>query len=90
MALEAAAEIGNRFAAKARELANEEEDAGRKTELLKIAEVCDRVPADPARTFYGSSISCMPWIMSMLRAWARGGPINIFILTTKEISRKDG
>lgn len=52
MAMEAAAEIGERFATKARELAKEEEDDKRKKELLRIAEVCDRVPAHPARTFY--------------------------------------
>ncbi|MGR3294631.1 MAG: pyruvate formate lyase family protein [Candidatus Bathyanammoxibius sp.] len=51
MAMEAAAEIGKRFAARARELAASEEDAERKEELLKIAEVCDWVPANPARTF---------------------------------------
>lgn len=52
LALEAAAEVGGRFAAKARELADKEENGKRKTELLKIAEVCDRVPAHPARTFH--------------------------------------
>lgn len=52
LAMEAAAEIGERFASKARELAKEEEDEKRKIELLRIAEVCDRVPAQPARTFY--------------------------------------
>ena len=51
IAMEAAAEIGNRFAALAREMAESEEDAKRKGELLKIAEVCDWVPANPARTF---------------------------------------
>ncbi|MHA1729358.1 MAG: glycyl radical protein [Promethearchaeota archaeon] len=49
--IDAAAEIGLRFAAKARELAEREEDNRRKAELLKIAEVCDWVPAHPARTF---------------------------------------
>ncbi len=66
MALEAAAEIGGRFAAKARELANTEEDAGRKAELLKIAEICDRVPANPARTFYEAIQSV--WFVHILHA----------------------
>ncbi len=66
MALEAAAEIGDRFAAKARELAKKEEDAGRKAELLKIAEVCDRVPAHPARTFYEAIQSV--WFIHILHA----------------------
>jgi len=52
MAMEAAAETGKRFVARARELAAEEEDTKRKVELLRIAEVCDWVPANPARTFY--------------------------------------
>ena len=51
-AMEAAAEVGNRFAAKARSLSEKEENAERKAELLNIAEVCDRVPANPARTFH--------------------------------------
>ncbi len=51
IAMEAAAETGKRFAAKARELAENEKDIKRREELLKIAEVCDWVPANPARTF---------------------------------------
>ena len=66
LALEAAAEIGDRFAAEARELANKEEDAGRKAELLKIAEACDRVPAYPARTFYEAVQSV--WFVHILHA----------------------
>jgi len=56
--LKAAAEIGERHAARARELAEREVDAGRKAELLKIAEVCDWVPANPARTFHEALQSC--------------------------------
>jgi len=52
IAMEAAAEVGLRYAVKARELAEKEPDATRKAELLKMAEVCDQVPANPARTFY--------------------------------------
>ncbi len=43
---------GKRHAEKARELAKQEKNAKRKQELEKIAEVCDRVPAKPARTFH--------------------------------------
>jgi len=49
--LEAASEIGTRYAALAREMAASEENADRKAELLQIADICDRVPAHPARTF---------------------------------------
>jgi formate C-acetyltransferase len=67
MAMEAAAEIGKRFAVKAKELAEKEEDAERKAELLKIAEVCDWVPAKPARTFYEALQSC--WFTYILQTW---------------------
>ena len=52
MAMGAAAEIGERYAARARELAAKEEDGKRKADLEEIAEVCGRVPAEPARTFH--------------------------------------
>jgi len=52
MAMEAASEVGRRYATKARELAANQQDTRRKSELLSIAEVCDWVPANPARTFY--------------------------------------
>ncbi len=52
MVMEAAADAGKRYADRARELAADSEDSQRKAELLKIAAVCDRVPANPARTFY--------------------------------------
>ncbi|MCP4753754.1 MAG: hypothetical protein GY866_22955, partial [Proteobacteria bacterium] len=65
-ALEAAAEIGDRFATKARELADTEDDAERKAELLQIAENCDRVPAHPARTFYEAVQSV--WFVHILHA----------------------
>jgi len=66
IALEAATEIGQRFAARARELADQESDTGRKTELMKIAEVCDQVPAHPARTFYEAIQSV--WFVHILNA----------------------
>lgn len=67
MAMEAAAEIGKRHAVRARGLAAKEDDAARKADLLKMADVCDRVPAQPARTFYEAIQSCfftwllLPW-----------------------------
>ena len=67
MALEAAAEIGERFSARARELAEEEGDGNRKTELLRIAEVCHRVPANPPQTFYEALQSV--WFTHMLIGW---------------------
>jgi len=51
LALEAASHVGERFAAKARQLA-EDEDQIRRDELMRVAAACDRVPAEPARTFH--------------------------------------
>jgi formate C-acetyltransferase len=51
IAMKAAADIGKRFASKAREMAKFEDDTKRKEELLKIADVCDWVPANPPRNF---------------------------------------
>lgn len=49
---ESAGNFGKRYAQKAREMAEFELNPRRKSELLKIAEVCDQVPLKPARTFY--------------------------------------
>ncbi|MHA1979239.1 MAG: glycyl radical protein [Candidatus Hodarchaeales archaeon] len=66
-AMGAAAEIGKRFAARARELAKEEVDTKRRAELLKISEVCSWVPANPARTFYEAIQSV--WFTHILHWW---------------------
>lgn len=52
LAMDAAAGIGKKFAAGVREAAKKEQDLPRKAELEKIAAICDRVPAHPARTFH--------------------------------------
>ncbi|WP_315167823.1 formate C-acetyltransferase/glycerol dehydratase family glycyl radical enzyme [Metaclostridioides mangenotii] len=44
--------FANRYAAKAREMADVETDSARRNELLIIAEICDVVPKNPPRTFY--------------------------------------
>jgi len=67
MVMDAAAEIGPRFADLAREMAAEEKDAERKADLLKIAEVCDRVPANPARTLHEALQACV--FARMLVLW---------------------
>ncbi len=51
IAAEALIVQGKRHAEKARELAGKEKSPARKKELLKIAEVCDWVPAHAPRTF---------------------------------------
>ncbi len=45
-------QLGKRYSQKAAAMAQEEQDPQRRKELLKIAEVCDRVPEKPARTFH--------------------------------------
>ena len=52
IAAEALIVQGKRHAEKARELAAKEKSPARKKELLKIAEVCDWVPAHAPRTFH--------------------------------------
>jgi formate C-acetyltransferase len=68
--MESAVEYGQRYAALAREMAAKEKDAARKSELLKLAEVCDRVPAHPARTFYEALQSYhFAWLMLSLELY---------------------
>ncbi|MDD5127196.1 MAG: pyruvate formate lyase family protein [Dehalococcoidales bacterium] len=50
--LEALVRFGKRFAQKAREDAENETSEQRKSELLKIAEICDWIPGNPARTLH--------------------------------------
>lgn len=52
IAMEAMITFAHRHADLAREMAAKETNETRKKELLKIAEVCDWVPANPARTFW--------------------------------------
>ncbi|MBV7273793.1 formate C-acetyltransferase/glycerol dehydratase family glycyl radical enzyme [Clostridium sp. PL3] len=44
--------LANRYASKAKEMAGIEKDSIRKNELLKIAEICSKVPENPPETFY--------------------------------------
>jgi len=74
LVMEAAAEIGGRFAVRARELAEKEADATRKAELLGIAEICDQVPANPARTLHQALQSVrFIWVMLCWEIFNDGG-----------------
>lgn len=67
MVMEAAAEFGGRYATLARKMANEQTDPDRKSELLRLAEICEQVPANPARTFYEALQSYhFAWLMLIL------------------------
>lgn len=50
--INAAIEFANRYAVETRRLSTKQTDPKRKKELLKIAEICEWVPANPARTFW--------------------------------------
>ena len=49
---EAMIQFGKRYAQRARELAEKEDDPEIKAHFIKIAEICARVPAEPARNFH--------------------------------------
>ena len=49
---DAAVSFAQRYADLAKQMAVEESDSARKTELLKIASICEKVPANPATTFH--------------------------------------
>ena len=50
--LEATITFAKRFSSLARQLANETSDKKRRKELLTISEICEKVPAKPAETFW--------------------------------------
>lgn len=52
LALDGAVIFANRYAALANELATKEKNPKRQDELKKIAAICERVPYNPARSFY--------------------------------------
>ena len=54
---EAFIKYSNRHADLARELAAKEKDEKRKAELIRIADACDRVPAEPPRDFF-EAVQC--------------------------------
>lgn len=65
--LEAAMEVGNRFAENARNLAESEQNKHRQAELLDIARICERVPAQPAQTLHEALQSI--FLLQVLLYW---------------------
>ncbi len=61
---DSAVTFAHRYAAKAREMAEREERVRRKKELLQIAENCEWVPENPARTFHEALQSF--WFIQLL------------------------
>ena len=67
IAMQAASKVGRRYAEKAREMVRLETDPERKAELEKMAEICDWVPANPARTFHEALQSV--WFTQIMNWW---------------------
>ena len=71
--LEAAISFAKRYAELARSLAGKETNSRRKAELERIAEMCDWVPANPARSFYEALQSIwLIWITLMIEGFGAG------------------
>ncbi len=70
MLCESAAKIGRRHADEARRLALRCDDPDQKREWDKIAEICERVPAEPARNFREAVQSL--WFAHIMTAWEDG------------------
>jgi len=88
---DAAAGIGRRYAARARELAEKEEDTTRKAELLRIAEICERVPANPARTYHEALQACyFAWLMVRWETWSSVGRTDQFLYPYYENDIREG
>lgn len=74
--LEAAVRFAGRYADKAEEMARVEADPGRARELLEIAGVCRRVPAEPARTFH-EAVQCVYFIHLISQIESGGNSISL-------------
>ncbi|MFW9974865.1 MAG: pyruvate formate lyase family protein [Candidatus Thorarchaeota archaeon] len=72
LSCETARDVGLRYSAKARELAESQPDSGRKEELLRIAEICSRVPWEAPTSFWEALQSL--WIVHMLVMAAESYP----------------
>lgn len=71
--LGAAVSFAKRYAELARSLAEKETDIQRKAELERIAETCDWVPANPARSFYEALQSVwFTYVILMIEGWGAG------------------
>ncbi len=73
IALEAAADFARRYADLARSMAKREKDTQRRAELQRMADTCDWVPDNPARSFYEALQSIwFTYIVLMVEGWGPG------------------
>jgi pyruvate formate-lyase/glycerol dehydratase family glycyl radical enzyme len=71
--LDAVTAFAKRYAERARVMAEHEPDSQRRAELEAIAEICEWVPANPARSFYEAMQSLwFMYIAIMLEGWGPG------------------
>jgi formate C-acetyltransferase len=71
--LQAAVSYAKRYANRARELAGREKDPRRASELSRIAEICDWVPANPARNFYEAlQFVWLTHVVLLIEGWGPG------------------
>jgi len=71
--LEAAISFAKRHASLARGLAKKEKNPQRAAELMRIAEICDWVPANPARSFYEAlQFVWLTHVVLMIEGWGPG------------------
>jgi len=91
LVMDAVAGLGEKYAARARELAETEEDSQRREELLKIARVCDQVPAKPARTFREALQSYnFAWLMLLWEGWGSQGRADQYLYPYYERDVEEG
>jgi len=64
ISLNAAIRLGQRFAVKARAMAEEEQDRERRRELEEMAQICEQVPGNPPRTFH-EALQCY-WFVTLI------------------------
>jgi len=74
--LRAAVAFANRYAALARTLAAEAATPARRAELIEIAEICERVPEYPARTF-AEAVQCVYFIHLISQIESGGNSISL-------------
>ena len=91
LVMDAAADAGKAYAARARELAETEKDGKRREELLKVAEVCDWVPANPARNFQEALQSYyFAWMMLLWEGWGSQGRADQYLYSYYERDISEG
>ncbi|NLY39532.1 MAG: glycyl radical protein [Firmicutes bacterium] len=73
IAIDATISFAKRYAELAARQAEKETDSRRKKELERIAEICDWVPANPARNFYEALQSLwFAYLVVMIEGWGPG------------------